>query len=265
MDEDKVDQEQIVRAELHLFQKNFPIPSGHHYHVHIYYLIRAQDMESPLQLTFNHVSSARGWKTFDITQIAESWKQNGWVNYGLTVKLTGKGGEVLPCDGVFADEKEDTMDTEPALVVYTHDHDSKFFEGLLKKEEKLLNHVTTQQRRKRRNTKVENVSCHRKKLIVKKESLSSGNMKLTLPSEFDAGSCEGHCKRIEQSRSGTLSYASVMSLHYLHNGGVEAAPSRCCVPTGYNHIKLMLFVNPITQERILKKNVPVLVRQCGCL
>ena len=261
---DKVDREQIVRAELHLFQTNSPVSSGH-YHVHVYYLLRAKDMESPLKLTFKHVSSTPGWKTFDITLIAESWKEQGWVNHGLKVKLTTKGNEVLPCDGVFADGNEDTMDTEPSLVIYTNDQDSKFFEGLLKKEEK----STTQQQRRKRNSnnagiQVNNVGCHRKELIVKREDLSGHNIKLLLPIKFDAGVCVGHCKRLEQNSPHPMSYASVVSLHYLHTVGLDAAPSRCCVPISYDHV-LMMFIDTNTRQRILKKYVPAKVKECGCL
>lgn len=264
MDKDKVDREQIVRAELRLFQNNSPVALDHYYHVHIYYLLRAKDLESPLQLEFKHVSSATGWKTFDITKIAKKWKQQRWVNHGLKVKLTTKGGEVLPCDGVFADEKEHTVDTEPSLVVYTHDRDSKFFEGLLKKEEKSLSHITTPQRRKRR-TQVTNVGCHRKKLMIKGQILSSNNIQLLLPHVFDAGACTGHCRRIEQNGPQPMSYASVVSLHYLHTVGLEGAPNRCCVPVSYDHVPLMLFMDRITHQRILKRNVPVIAKQCGCL
>ena len=261
MHKDKVDKEQIVRAELHLLQINSPVPSGH-YRVDIYYILRARDLESPLRITFKHVSSTPGWKTFDITKIAESWKEQGWVNHGLKVKLT-RGSDVLPCDGVFADGREDGMDTEPSLVVYTNDHDSKFFEGLLKKEEKAL---TRSQRRKRnfRGTRVSNVGCHRKKLIVKRESLSGHNINLLLPAEFDAGMCEGHCKKLEQNAAHPMSYASVISLHYLHNGGLDAAPSRCCVPISYNYV-MMMFIDTNTRQTILKKYVPAQVRECGCL
>lgn len=269
---DKVDREQIVRAELHLFQTSSPLPSGH-YHVHIYYLLRAKDMESPLKLTFKHVSSTPGWKTFDITLIAESWKEQGWVNHGLKVKLTTKGNEVLPCDGVFADGRnEDTMDTEPSLVIYTNDQDSKFFEGLLKKEEKSI----IQQPRRKRNsqnagtqvnnagTRVNNVGCHRKELRVKREHLSGHNIKLILPLDFDAGVCEGHCKRLEQYAGHPMSYTSVVSLHYLHTVGLEAAPKRCCVPISYDNV-MMMFMDTNTHQRILKKYVPAKVRECGCL
>ena len=266
VDKDKVDREQIVRAELHLFQNNSPVSSGHHYNVHIYYLLRAQDLESPLQLTFRHIPSVHGWKTFDITPIAESWKQQGWVNYGLKVKLTTKGNEVLPCDGVFADQKEHTTDTEPSLVVYTHDHDSKFFEGLLKKEEKTLHHVTAQQqRRKRSKVTIENVACHRKRLNIHRDALSTNNIRLQLPIHFDAGACEGHCGKIDQNQPRSMSYASVVSLHYLHTVGLQNAPSRCCVPISYDVIPAMLFMDTRTQETILKRNVPVKAKQCGCL
>ena len=255
---DKVDREQIVRAELHLLQVNSPVPSGH-YRVDIYYILRAQDLESPLRISFKRVSSTPGWKTFDITRIAESWKEQGWVNHGLKMKLT-KGDDVLSCDGVFADGREDGMDTEPSLVVYTNDQDSKFFEGLLKKEEKAL---TQPQRRKRSagGTRVSNVGCHREQLMVKSESLSGRNIQLLLPKQFDAGMCVGHCKKLEKNAAHLMSYASVISLHYLHNGGLDAAPSRCCVPISYNSI-VMLFQH--THQIIIKK-LPAQVRECGCL
>lgn len=265
VDKDKVDREQIIRAELHLFQNNSPVASGHHYNIHVYYLLRAKDMESPLQLTFRHVPSVHGWKTFDITPIAESWKQQGWVNYGLKIKLTSKGNEVLPCDGVFTDENEHATDNEASLVVYTHDHDSTFFEELLKKEEKTLSHVTPQQKRRKRNVRVDNVSCHRKSLSIARETLSSNNIALQIPLNFDAGACVGHCGRIEQNEPRSMSYASVVSLHYLRTVGLQAAPSRCCVPISYDTIPLMMFRDTRTQQTILKTNVPVKAKRCGCL
>lgn len=268
MDKDKVNREEIVRAELRLYQNNTPVGSPSHYHVHVYYLLRAKDLESPLQISFKHVAATPGWKTFDITPIAASWKQQGWVNHGLQVRLT-KGDEHLPCDGVFSNGKEGTIDTEPSLVVYTHDHDSKFFEGLLKKEEKSISRVTQQRRRKHsREVTISNVGCHRKQLIVTRESVSSGSIHLLLPFQFDAGVCVGHCRRTEQNEPKPMSYASIVSLHYLHTVGINNAPSRCCVPIHYDNIPMMLFVDPVTNQRILKTNVPVKVKKhggCGCL
>lgn len=258
MAKDKMNREEIVRAELHLFQIGTPVSKGH-YNVHIHYLLRAKDVESPIQLTFKHVVPTLGWKTFDITPIAEKWKQHGWVNHGFKVKLT-KGDQKLPCDGVFSNGRSDT---EPSLVVYTHDHDSKFFERLLKKEEKSISRITNQHRRRR--AVVANVSCHRKKLIIKRETLSSNRIKLLIPFQFDAGTCEGHCKRIEQNEPRVMSYASVVSIHYLHTGGLRKAPSRCCVPTSYDTIKMVLFMDIVTRQRIFKKDVPIVAKHCGCL
>lgn len=260
VDKDKVDREHIVRAELHIYQALSPVASAAHYHVNIYYLLRAQDLESPLQIAFNNVSSTPGWKIFDITKIAQSWKKQGWVNYGLQVKLTSEDGKTLPCDGVFADVEV----TEPLLVVYTHDHGSKFFEGLLKQEEKAIQHVTQQHRRKRSTTiKVTNVGCHRKELKIKRAHLSSDKIHLQFPREFDAGACEGHCKKFELNRQ--MSYSSVVSLHYMHTIGLQKAPSRCCVPTEFDAVKLMLFYDTTTKQNIFKKNVKVIAKKCGCL
>lgn len=266
VDKDKVDQEQIVRAELHLFQNNSPVASGHHYNVHIYYLLRAKDLESPLHLTFKHITSEHGWKTFDITPIAENWKQQGWVNYGLKIKLTTRADEVLPCDGVFADEKDHTTDTEPSLVVYTHDHNSKFFEELLKKEKKTLHHVTPhKQKRRKRNIIIENVGCHRKSLVISRESLSTEHFRLQYPFDFDAGVCVGHCRKTDDNEPKSMSYASLVSLHYLNTVGIKAAPTRCCVPVSYNVISAMLFTSTRTDDMIIKKNVPAKAKRCGCV
>jgi len=58
-------------------------------------------------------SSSPGWKTFDITPIAESWKQ-GWTNHGLRVTLTN-GKQELSCEGMYS--SGDQNNTLPLLVV----------------------------------------------------------------------------------------------------------------------------------------------------
>ena len=73
---------------------------------------------------------------------------------------------------------------------------------MLKEERKSLknNHVTTQPKeRKQRAVEVQNVACHRKEMMVTADSLSAGDVHVLLPKSFDAGVCEGHCTKLQQS------------------------------------------------------------------
>ena len=234
-----------------------------HYNVDIYYLLNESSHQSPLHFSFKHIDSTPGWKTFDITPIVLSWKQ-GLVNHGLQLRLT-RGKQILSCEGVFSQGEQDPMNTEPLLIVYINDHDSEFFKHMLKEERKSLNENparTQPQDRKQRDVKVQNVGCYRKEMMVTAESLSVGDVRLLLPKSFDAGVCEGHCKKIQISSH--TDHSHILSLHYYNTLDLSAIPSRCCVPTSYKKMN-MIFYNQANDEHILKQNVPVQATGCDCL
>ena len=93
--------------------------TGSHYDVEMYYLL-SEGHWSPLQLSFKHMDSTPGWKTFDITLIVTKWN-HGLGNHGLQLRLTNRK-EILSCEGVFSSGEEDPMSTEPLLIVYANDH-----------------------------------------------------------------------------------------------------------------------------------------------
>jgi len=243
---------------LHLLQK-ISIP-GDHYDVNIYYLLNDNNTNSPLKLIFKHTDSRPGWKTFDVTPIAKSWKQ-GWVNYGLKVTLT-KGRQQLSCKGVYSSgEQYNILDTEPLLVVFTHHHNKNFFSELLKGKKV---HGTRHEKVKRQSqivTQTSNVACHLRKVEVSNTAISTDNMHLLIPRVFDIGVCVGHCPRLPVKS--LTDYASILSLHYYQTRGHAKVPKRCCVPTDFEDIQ-MIFYNDLTKENILT-SVPAKATTCSCL
>jgi len=256
------DGEAIVRAELRLLQKTSSTLDGH-YNVYIYYLLDENSHESPLQLSFKHIDSTPGWKTFDITPLALNWKQ-GLVNYGLQLKLT-KGEKALSCEGIFSEGEQDPINTEPLLILYANDHESTFFKHVLKEERESLknNHVTNQQQKRKRSApKVQNIACHLKEMKVTADSLSAGSIQVLLPKHFNAGICEGHCKKLQLSPH--TDHAHILSLHYFNTLDLRAIPSRCCVPTKYKKIH-MIFYDQTSGKTTLKTDVPAQATECKCL
>lgn len=256
MNNNSVGEEEIIRAELHLLQNNLTgLPS--HYNIDIFYLLNENDTESPLKYSFNHIHSTPGWKKFDITPLVLLWKKN-WLNYGLQIRLT-KGEKILPCQGVFA-EGQDSKDAydQPILVVLTHDRNSKFLKNILKP---MANHIPTQQQ-KRNTINVENLSCHRKEMIVTADSLNSTDTLILYPKEIDVGICEGHCKRLQPAPNNDHAY--ILSLYYRNNVDLSEVPSKCCVPTSYEKIH-MIFYNRASHEHIFKIDVAVKAKKCICL
>lgn len=253
-----LDGEKIVYAELRLLQK-ISIP-GDYYEVNIHYLLNNIGTSSPLKLTFKRTDSSPGWKTFDVTPIADHWKQ-GWANYGLRVMLT-KDNKQLSCEGVYSlGEQNNILDTEPLLVVFGRHHNHKFFSKLLKS--KILQN-TKHKKVKRQNSstiKPSNVACHLQKLEVNNTAISVHNMHLWFPKSFDVGVCAGHCTRL--SVKSYRDYASILSLHYYQTAGHNKAPKRCCVPTDFEDIQ-MLFYNDLIQEYIFI-NAPIKATACSCL
>jgi len=259
MDKANIAEEEMLHAELHLLQK-MSIP-GHHYEVNIYYLLNENNTDSPLKLTFKHTDTSPGWKTFDVTPIAENWKQ-GWVNYGLKVILT-KGKEQLSCEGVYSlGEDTNVLDTEPLLVVFTLDHNKNNFLSKFLKSKKI--HNKKHEQVKRQNyvpIETSNVACHLQKIEVSNTEISAGNMHLLIPNLFNIGVCVGHCPRLPVE---SLSdYASILSLHYYNTRVHDEIPKRCCVPTDFEDIQ-MLFYNELIQENIFI-SVPATATTCNCL
>ena len=235
---------------------------GDYYEVNIYYLLNGNNIDSPLKLTFKHTDSSPGWKTFDVTPIVESWKQ-GWVNYGLKVTLT-KGEQQLSCEGVYSSgEQEDILNTEPLLVVFTHDSTNKFLSEVLK--DKKISDIKHKKVRRESNStssiQTSHVSCHLQKMEVSNTAISAGKVHLMIPKLFDVGVCGGHCPRLLVES--LTDYASILSLHYYQTRGHAGAPKRCCVPTNFEEIP-MVFYDELTQESIFK-TVPVKATSCGCV
>ena len=234
---------------------------GDYHEVNIYYLFN-DNTDSPLKLTFKHTDSSPGWKTFDVTPIVESWKQ-GWINYGLKVTLT-KGEQQLSCEGVYSSgEQEDILNTEPLLVVFTHDNTNKFLSEVLK--DKKISDIKHKKARRESNStssiQTSHVSCHLQKMEVSNTAISADNIHLMIPKLFDVGVCVGHCPRLPVES--LTDYASILSLHYYQTRGHEGAPKRCCVPTNFEEIP-MVFYNELNQESIFK-TVPVKATSCGCV
>ena len=253
----EIEGELIIRAELRLLQK--ATLQTNYYDVNIYYILREKDLESPLKLTFAHIDATPGWKTFDITPIAQGWKQ-GWVNHGIQIKLTADHHH-LSCNGVFY-KGEDEKDTEPLLVVFTHDYDSKFLEGLLKESKHSTTHITAKPQRHRREILVSHESCHLKKFTVNPEALREGNWHLVIPSKpFDIGTCGGNCPRIPLRA--LTDHAKIIWQQYSYSNNLIAA-KRCCVPTEFNRI-LMLFINLKTSDVVFKWYDTAQVTKCGCV
>ncbi|XP_065911788.1 bone morphogenetic protein 2-like isoform X2 [Dysidea avara] len=258
MDKANIDEEEILHAELRLLQK-ISIP-GDYYEVNIFYLLNNNSTDSPLKLTFKYTDSSPGWKTFDVTPIAKSWKQ-GWVNYGLKVTLN-EGKRQLSCEGVYSSgEQNNILDTEPLLVMFTRHHNNKFRSKLLKDKRF---HNTAHERVKRENQfpiQTSHVACHLQKMDVSNTAVSANNMYLLLPRLFDVGVCVGHCPRLPVES--LTDHASILSLHYYQTRGHAKVPKRCCVPTDFEDI-LMLFYNDLTQENIFI-SAPAKATTCSCL
>ena len=256
--QDTIDGE-LVRAELHLLQKKSTTLGGH-YNVDIYYLLNETSHQSPLKFTFKHIDSTPGWKTFDITPIVLNWKL-GLVNHGLQLRLS-KGKQILSCEGIFSQGEEDLMNTEPLLIVYTNDHDSMFFKRMLKEKRKSLkSYPTTQPQERNRIARNTANGCHRAPLTVIAENLGTDDVVVLIPSSFDAGVCEGHCAKIQLTSAEEPDHAHVLSLHYSSTLALSDIPSRCCVPTSYNKVNMLMR----TSNGLIQKYVPVQANGCGCL
>ena len=261
---DETDGEEIVKAELHLLQKKIETLSDGHYDVDIYCLHNKSSHQSPLQFSFKNIDSTPGWKTFDITPLVLSWKL-GLINHGLQIRLT-KGKQMLSCEEAFSQGEEDSMNTEPFLIVFSNDYDSTFFKHMLKAARNSLkshNTTTVQPQEKKRNAaKVQNIGCHRKEMIVTADSLSTDDIRLLFPKSFDAGVCEGHCKKLQPSPR--TDHAHILSLYYRNNVDLSEVPSKCCVPVSYKKINI-IFYNATKGEPIIKQNVLAQANECDCL
>jgi len=272
VDKDKMDEEDVMHAELRLLQKD-PMAVDQ-YDVDIYYLLSDEEFEPSFKLSFKGIQSTTGWKSFDLTSLVVNWKQ-GWVNHGILVVLSS-GGQQLPCAGTFSQgEQGDLQNTQPLLVAFTYDYSSKFLEGLLN-----LNDEISTNHEKRHETKREDpsettnttnppegikptvVSCHLKELEINHTIVSIGSMHLVLPESFNAGTCMGHC--IRHPIKSVTDHATIISLYNYRNKGVHGSPKRCCVPESYEMINMM-FYNDELHEYIVKKQVPVKAASCGCL
>lgn len=260
MNEDTIGGEELVRAELHLLQNNLTeLPS--HYNMDIFYLLSENATVSPVNKHFK-MDSTPGWKKMDVTSLALRLKKGWPPNHGLQIRLT-KGKKVIPCKGVFAEEKDfnETHHNQPLLVVFTRDHNSKFLTKILKEVTPMRNHTHTRQQ-KHNTIDVQHVGCHRKELIVTPDSLNSSGTLLLLPKRLDVGVCEGHCTKLQPAPNNDHAY--ILSLYYRNNVELSEVPSKCCVPTSYEKVN-MLFYNKTNGENIFKIGVAVKAKQCICL
>ena len=260
----ELDEEDVIRAELRLLQKN-SMTLGGHYNVEIYYLLNKKVLELPSKLSFMHIDSTPGWKTFDITPLVLKWKQ-GLANHGLQVKLT-QDGNMVSCEGAFTEE-ENSLE-KSSLVVFTHDHSSEFPKA---------SHAVTQQKRRRRHSDtsvttnasakaVQNVECHLAEMVVQAESLKFGSMHALIPKQFNAGKCDGHCTKLDSKSlqvNGITSHADILSIHYHNTVGIQEAPSRCCKATSFNIVP-MVFYDEVATEKLIKVNIPAQATECSCL
>jgi len=268
----ELDEENVIRAELRLLQKSSMRLDGD-YNVEIYYPLTKQahkSLKSLSKLSFMHIDSTPGWKTFDITPIVLKWKQ-GLANHGLQIKLT-KNGNMLSCEGVFTEEK-DSLE-KPSLVVFTHDHSNELLKDI--KEDK-ANPVETQQERRRRHsdisattntsTVVRNVNCHLTEMLVKAESLTFGSIHVLLPKQFNAGECKGHCTKLDSQiiqRNTIKNYADILSIYYRNTKEIQNVPSRCCKATAFKMVP-MVFYDEKAEEKLIKVNIPAQAAECSCL
>ena len=258
---------ELVRAELHLLQQKSAI-LGDHYNVDIYYLLNESSHQSLLQLSFTHIDSIPGWKKFDITPMVLSWK-SGSVNNGLEIRLT-RGKQILACEGVFSQGEQDPINTEPLLIAYTKDRDSMLFKHMLRErmlKEKMKSpkkgHVEIQSQERNRRQNVENVGCHLATLTVTRDSISTDDMRVLIPWQFNAGVCMGHCKKLQKSPDNP-DHAHILSLHYEYTSdSLSDIPSRCCVPVSYRNVKL--YIRETGKSDLTVKIIPGIATECGCL
>ena len=228
-------------------QTNSPTLDGH-YNVDIYYLL-SESHYSTLPISFEHIDSTPGWKTFDITPIVIKWKQ-GLVNHGLQLRLT-KGEEILSCEEVFSKGEED-LNTEPLLIVYANDHNTP--------KTSLKRDITPQHQETRSAAVV--TGCHRKRMVAKIESLIIDGMHVIHPSFVDVGVCSGLCS-YSYLQGNQLEYANILYSHDLNGEESSALISACCVPTSFRNILVMAYDEA---SKILHlKKAAILVHECACL
>ena len=215
---------------------------------------------SPLPISFKHIDSTPGWKTFDITPIVIKWRQ-GLVNHGLQLRLT-KGKETLSCEGVFSEGEEDPLNTEPLLIVYANDHN--ILTTSLKRD------ITPQQQKRTPSPVDEEYDCHRKQMMIKADSLKSSGKILMDPQSFDIGVCEGQCLSSLQHNPdhpyeihyGNPVYARLFDLHH-HNTKGSSIPSRCCVPSSFKKTALLYYDE--TSRNHFLRHAEIVVEKCACL
>ena len=203
---------------------------------------------STLPISFEHIDSTPGWKTFDITPIVIKWKQ-GLVNHGLQLRLT-KGKEILSCEEVFSKGEED-LNTEPLLIVYANDHNTP----------KTLKRDITPQHQETRSAAVV-TGCHRKRMVAKIESLIIDGMHVIQPSSVDVGVCSGLCS-YSYLQGNQLEYANILYSHYLNGEESSALPSACCVPTSFKSIPVMTYHK--ARKTFHATYAAILVDECTCL
>ena len=238
------DREQIVQAELRLLQIKSPTLDGY-YTVDIYYLINETHW-SPIPISYDHIDSTHGWKTFDITPIINNWKQGLVNHHGIQLKFTDKAKETLPCEGVFStgEDNHDPVNSEPLLIVYANDY-SKPQKSLRKRDiitDEIVGDILS--------------CCRRKKLVV---PLSDLFPYVVIPKLVDIGICEGQCT---SASLGNPSYYSKILDRYYHSTEGSAIPEKCCVPASFRSLTMLVY-SP-TSKSFSTKSLPIMVTSCTC-
>ena len=204
---------------------------------------------STLPISFEHIDSTPGWKTFDITPIVIKWKQ-GLVNHGLQLRLT-KGKEILSCEEVFSKGEED-LNTEPLLIVYANDHNTP--------KTSLKRDITPQHQETHSAAVV--MGCHRKRMVANIKSSIIDGMRVLLPSFVDVGVCSGLCS-YSYLQGNQLEYANILYSHDLNGEESSAFPSACCVPTGFRSITVLAYDE--ASKNIDVKYASIVVDECTCI
>ena len=238
------DGDQVVQAELRLLQIKSPTLDGY-YNVDIYYLINETHW-SPIPISYDYIDSTPGWKTFNITQIVNNWKQGLVNHHGIQLKFTDKAKETLPCEGVFSTGEDDPVNSEPLLIVYANDYSTP--QKSLRKRDIITDEIVG-----------DTLSCCRRKKLVVPLSDLFPHMHVLLPKSADMGICEGQCT---SASLGNRSYYSKFLDQYYHSTEGSAIPEKCCVPASFRDLTIM--AHHRTRKMLFTVKLPILVTSCTC-
>ena len=236
------DGDQVVQAELRLLQIKSPTLDGY-YNVDIYYLLNETHW-SPIPISYDYIDSTPGWKIFDITPIANNWKQGLVNHHGIQLKFTDMAKETLPCEGIFSTGEDDPVNSEPLLIVYANDYSNTPQKSLRKRDiitDEIVGDTLS--------------CCRRKKFVVPFSDLFSH---VLLPKSVDIGICEGQCT---SASLGNLSYSKILDQYY-HSTEGSAIPEKCCVPASFRDLTILALHG--TRKTLFISKLPISVTSCTC-